>query len=76
LASSVPFTPEVIAAMKRAYVSVWQSLYGDLPDLNDDEAVEEMSAKLNRTLVRLASKGITDAEELRRRAIESMHFFD
>ena len=63
--------PEVVAALERAFQDVWAVLYAHLP-LGGGDAVKEQSIALSRTLVALAADGITDPQELRRKALETM----
>jgi hypothetical protein len=69
--SSLPQNPEVVAAMERAFQDVWAVLYAHLP-LDGGDAVKEQSIALSQTLVALVADGITDPQELRRKALEVM----
>jgi hypothetical protein len=62
--------PEVVAALERAFQDVWAVLYAHLP--LDGAASKEQAIALSQTLVALAADGITDPQELRRKALETM----
>lgn len=59
-----------VDAINRAFDAVWASLSAHR-QYDFDEA-EELKIQLSQTLISLASDGITDWEELRRRALELM----
>jgi hypothetical protein len=61
---------EVINALQLAFEDVWAILYAHIP--MNGEAATELKIVLSRTLVALASDGVTDRKELRRLALESM----
>ena len=66
------YSPELISAMMEAFTSVWTALSSHVP-VNGDGA-EELKIALSRTIVALAAEGITDLQDLRRRALEEMAF--
>ena len=57
-------------AINQAFDAVWQTLYAHVTPENDQ--ADELKIALSQTLVSLASDGITDWQELRRKALESM----
>jgi len=63
--------PEVVAAIERVFQDVWAVLYAHVP-LDGGAAVKEQSIALSQTLIALAADGITDPQELRRKALETM----
>jgi hypothetical protein len=65
------YSPSVLAAIEQAFNAVWATLYAHVPP-KDKAATQELSIALSQTLVRLVADGITDAEELRRKALENM----
>ena len=64
--------PHVLDAIEQAFNSVWKTLYAHVS--SDNRQSDELKIQLSRTLVSLASDGITDPRELRRKALESMAF--
>ena len=64
--------PRPLDAIEKAFNSVWRTLYAHVT--SDNRQSEELKIQLSRTLVALASDGITDPRELRRKALESMAF--
>ena len=66
------YSPSVLDAIEQAFISVWETLYAHVS--SDNRQSEELKIQLSRTLVALASDGITDPRELRRKALESMAF--
>lgn len=63
--SSIP----TVEAIEQAFEAVW-NLYEH--SARHDQQTQEMMVTLSRTLVALAADGITDAKELRRKAVENM----
>ena len=51
---------------------MWRTLYAHVT--SDNSQAEELKIQLSQTLVALASDGITDPRELRRKALENMAF--
>jgi hypothetical protein len=49
---------------------VWTTLYAHVPTVGDQ--AKELKITLGRTLVAPAAEGITDPQELRRKALENM----
>ena len=64
------YSPELIDAMMEAFTAVWGTLYAHVP-LNGSSA-EGLKIELSRTIVALVAEGVTDPNELRRRALENM----
>jgi hypothetical protein len=64
--------PSTLDAMEEAFNSVWSTLYAHVTP--DNRQSEGLRIQLSQTLVALASDGITDPNELRRKALESMAF--
>ena len=64
------YSPEVVAGLEAAFNDVWAMLYAQVPPDSDD--VMELSVGLSRTLIALATDGITDPREPRRKALENM----
>jgi len=64
------YGPLLIDAIERAFDAVWTTLYARMP--SDGYQSKEMKIVLSQTLVALAANGITDPQELRRKAIETM----
>ncbi len=64
------YSPEVLAAVREAFDAVWATLYAHVPP--GEEMSEQVSISLSQTLAALAADGITDPQELRRRALETM----
>ena len=58
--------------IEEAFNSVWRTLYAQVT--SDNRQSEELRIQLSQTLVALASDGITDPRELRRKAPESIAF--
>jgi hypothetical protein len=63
--------PELVAALERAFQDVWAILYAHIP-VDGGAAGKEQAIALSQTLVALAADGITDPQELRRKALETM----
>lgn len=64
------YDPSVVQAIESAFAGVWAVLYAHLPA--DGDVHKEAGITLSRTLVGLAAEGITDPEELRRKALVMM----
>jgi len=64
------YSPELLNAIEHAFKSVWETLYAHMPVAGDN--AHELQIKLSQTLVSLASDGITDPADLRRKALETM----
>ena len=64
------YSPELISALEQAFVAVWTTLYAHVPV--DGDAAKELRIALSRTLVALAADGVTEFQELRRRALETL----
>ena len=64
------YSPSLIEAIKRAHDAVWSTLYAHMS--SDRDQSKELKILLTQTLVALAATGITDPQELRRRALETM----
>jgi hypothetical protein len=64
------YGPELLAAIDIAYEAVWTTVC--MQGLSDAAQSAELKVKLSRTLVALASQGVSDPQELRRLALESM----
>ena len=64
------YSPELISALERACEAVWVTLYAHVPV--DGDAAKELKIALSRTLVALAADGVTEFQELRRRALETL----
>ena len=62
--------PEIVQAVERAFASVRSVLYAHIPP--DGEMQKEVGIALSRTLVALAAEGVTDPQELRRKALVMM----
>jgi hypothetical protein len=66
------YSPSLIDAIERAYDAVWTTLYAHMP--SDGDQSKEMKIILSQTLLALVANGITDPQELRRKALENMAF--
>lgn len=64
------YSPELLAAIDKAYEAVWTTVCTQV--LPDVVRSTELKITLSRTLVALASEGVTDPQELGRLALESM----
>lgn len=64
------YSPSVLAALEQAFDAVWTTLYAHRP--RDRDQTKELKITLSQTLVGLAADGITDPEELRRKALQHM----
>ena len=62
------YSPDDLAAIEQAFEAVWTTLYAHMP--TDREEYKELRIALSRTLMGLAAEGITDPQELRRKALE------
>jgi hypothetical protein len=62
--------PKLLSALTRAFDATWPAIRADECD-EDKPRIAELSMKLSRKLVELAANGVTDAEELRRLALET-----
>jgi len=67
-----PTNPSTFDSIEEAFHSVWKTLYAHVA--SDNPQSDELKIQLSPTLVALASDGITDPRELRRKALESMAF--
>ncbi|MGE5260859.1 MAG: hypothetical protein ACM3MH_08265 [Actinomycetota bacterium] len=63
-------SPELLGALEEAFTGVWRILYAHMP--TDGDAAEELRSALSRTLLGLVAEGITDPNDLRRKALENM----
>jgi hypothetical protein len=66
------YSPQTIAAIEHAFEAVWTPLYAHMPTDRDRDQSKELRIALSQTLIELAATGITDPQELRRKALESM----
>ena len=64
------YSPELLRALEQAFEAVWTTLYAHVPV--EGENAKELKIALSRTLVALAADGVTEFQELRRRALEAM----
>jgi hypothetical protein len=64
------YGPELLGALEQAFDAVWATLYARMP-LAGDQA-KELKVALSQTLIALAADGITEPQELRRKALENM----
>jgi len=62
------FSPEIVDTLERAFEDVWIVLQAHL-EPGGSEKDDELAITLSRMLVALAADGITDRQELRRRAL-------
>ena len=62
------YNPELLNSMEGAFKAMWDTLY---PHVQGDNALE-LQVRLSRTIVSLASDGLTDPAELRLKALETM----
>jgi hypothetical protein len=62
--------PKLLAALTRAFETTWPVIRAHECDENKSR-IAELSMELSRKLVELAAKGVTDAQELRRLALET-----
>ena len=67
------YSPQILSDLEAAYVDVWNLLpYARMS--RNEEATRELEIALSRILAGLASEGVTNAKELRRRAFEAVVF--
>ena len=66
------YSPSVLEAIEHAFSFVWETLYAHVS--SDNRQAQELKIQLSQTLVSLVSDGVTDPQELRRKALESMAF--
>ena len=64
------YSPELLHALEQAFDAVWTTLYAHVPV--EGEGAKELKIALSRTLVALAADGVTEFQELRSRALETM----
>lgn len=64
------YSPSILAAIEQAFEAVWATLYAHMAP--DRDLSKELKIALSQTLIALAAEGITDPQELRRKALESM----
>jgi len=62
------YNSELSKTLTKAYDAVWATLYAHMPDENSDEA-SGVRIELSRTLAGLAASGVTDFQDLRRKAL-------
>jgi hypothetical protein len=66
-------SPQILSDLEAAYVDVWNLLpYARMS--RNEEATREVEIALRRSLAGLASEGVTNPKDLRRRAFEAMVF--
>lgn len=65
------FSPELLDALSQAFNEVWAVIRAHHP-LRDDSKDAERQSALSRTLIELASNGIADPAELRKRTLETL----
>jgi hypothetical protein len=72
LSSELPnsYSPALLASLEQAFDAVWTRLYAHVPAAGDQ--VKELQITLSQTLIALVAEGITDPQELQRKALESM----
>ncbi len=70
--TQLPADLSTLDAIEEAFNYVWRTLYAHVT--SDTRQSEELKIHLSQTLVALASDGIIDPKELRRKALESMAF--
>jgi hypothetical protein len=63
--------PKLLAALTRAFDATWLVIRAHECD-EDKSRIAELSMELSRKLVELAANGVTDAQELRRLALETL----
>lgn len=64
------YDPSTLNAINQAFEAVWATLHVHMEP--NSEQAEELRITLSQTLVSLASEGITDWQELRRKTLESI----
>ena len=62
--------PKLLAALTRAFDDTWPVIRAHECD-EDKPRMAELSMELSRKLVELAANGVTEAQELRRLALET-----
>ena len=62
--------PKLLAALTRAFEDTWPVIRAHECD-EDKPRMAELSMELSRKLVELAANGVTEAQELRRLALET-----
>jgi len=67
-----PYSPTLLAAIEQAFDAVWTTLYAHMPTDGDQDQTKELRITLSQTLIALAADGITDPQELQRKALENM----
>ena len=65
------FDPEILATLERTFNATWPVLEAHEPCL-DSEKEAELKLGLSRTLVALVAEGVTDADRLRKFALERL----
>lgn len=64
------YSPTLLASLEQAFDAVWTRLYEHVPTAGDQ--AKELKITLSQTLIALVAEGITDPQELQRKALESM----
>ena len=64
------YSPSILDAIEQAFDAVWATT--PMASKNNTQELQELKISIRRTLIALAAEGITDPQELRRRALESM----
>ena len=65
------FDPEMLATLEQTFNDTWPVLEAHEPFL-DSEKEAELKLGLSRTLVALVAEGVTDADRLRKFALERL----
>jgi hypothetical protein len=65
------YSPEILSGLEAVYSDVWNLLQAHSLTRNE-ETTRELEITLSQTLAGLATDGVTDPQELRRRAFEAM----
>ena len=65
------FDPDMLATLERTFNATWPVLEAHEPFL-DSEREAELKLGLSRTLVALVAEGVTDADRLRKFALERL----
>ena len=65
------FDPDMLATLERTFNATWPVLEAHEPFL-DAEKEAELKLGLSRTLVALVAEGVTDADRLRKFALERL----
>jgi hypothetical protein len=63
-------SPDLLGVMEEAFTAVWTILYAHMPIEGDD--AKELRSALSPTLLGLVAEGVTDPNDLRRKALENM----